>query len=408
MSLVVPCGWRELSVSNDRLSVRGGRASCISRDGKFLVLFGGCDPFGVASNQLHLVELQTGRGELAKILNDGTQALGSPPGGRSGACIMCLPAAAAGEEASNAVDVVARVLIYGGASFLPAETVYDEVWIGTVRRKATAAALTVHWCKVENGCSEGSKAVPLARHSFASCLVDDNGEAEAPVLSLFVFGGSSRNSTSLASPAFLDLSPLLLNAQPAKLEWTACESAVALPTTEMCSACYVPSLGTVFFTGGTGSSNSAPPSDLFACRIISQKKNAAASSVFKAGSCPALQRTCGNLTPVYESGGGGDSATLALVGGVSDDAAISAYPLDVAVDVTRSGGLKAVRPLPRLDTTGSAAVAFGIGQTLASFRITSGENGAEEAQYVNAVVTGVFPNAVGHMSSVFLSVGRQL
>lgn len=441
MSLIVPAGWSELSLSNDRPMTRGGRASCISGDGTLMLLYGGCDPFGIASNELHLVSLLTGRAEAATAQQ---QQGCPPPQGRSGACLVCLPSPSSSSSSSNLGTATAteiRVVMFGGARFLPSETVFSDVWLGVVRpcgafRGGEGRVSTVVWTQIEiaepesNNNNDSNGTFP-ARHSFASCLVA-GGAGGSDATFLFVYGGSGAESRLLAEPMLLNLSPLLFmndkqdsndatsessrntaSTSKVKLAWSRLPVAAMadpLPPCEMCTACFSPALSTVFFGGGR---SAACVSQLFFWTLPSS--SSALSPICRLGRCPAFERICASLAPIFEQEeeGGGKSVTLALIGGVSEDAIISAFPLDVAIDVSASSSdssklpqleMTLVRPIPRLDTTGSSGVSLGIGQVLSSFRVCC--SSPASAEYITVVVSGVFPNAVGHTSQVFMSVGK--
>ena len=451
--------WRELSLSNDRPPVAGGHASCISTDGTHLAIFGGCDPFGVATNALHLIALDTGRSELCDVgaAGAGNNTHVAPPK-RSGHTMVTVAAAPRGsgghDGGDDDDDDHMCVVIFGGVDFLPTCRVFSDVWLGTIRHRrhadgADAGAsgaprrAVVTWRPIETTAASPSApprtAAITARHSFASCVMA--GPA------LFVFGGSTGDAP-VAEAAVLDLAPLTTMTTPRGesdqghephplpvLAWHAVECKQVPVASEMCCACHVTGgdvASTAIVAGGRDASGNAVR-HMYSCVPCPSSGGGGDPAcplpprfvLRLVGSSPSLQRACASLL-AFPGGRG-----VCLVGGVVEDPAVSALPIDVGVDfgtATRSVpagsgdaavaatvlDVARVRPVARMEGTRPEQMRpanFGIGQSFAPSLASTGTGaggggvggGGGGGLVMGACVSGIFPNAVGHTTQVFVA-----
>jgi hypothetical protein len=421
--LAVPSPWVELDITVDRPPCRGGHASAFSPDGKFLFVFGGCDPFGVASNALYMISLfqnennNKSKGQLCSVLDPKQQSVLPPK--RSGHCLYALPSSF---SSSSAVDSkIVRLILFGGIDYLPTCRIYGDVWIAEVD---TSTATILSWKRIdkdEGGKNESQKVV--CRHSFASCLCSFDETSWF----LFVCGGSN-SIEPLSAPMMLKISTSSKNTANNNdnadhddkkgeiLSWIpVLDSNNSFTPVEMVSACFLQNSKIILIAGGRNSEGKDEDS------LYSVVPSSSSFVLQRIAKSPSLQRTCASLAPLNNNNNNNSSSAV-MIGGVSQDAQLAALPLDVAIDLeivapqkeegTKSSSVvvKMIRPVTRLESTNNnnkndqiqeidlvGGVHFGIGQSLASGKKSS------DGKSFFACVGGLFPNAVGHTAQIFVS-----
>ena len=409
-SLPIPSPWQELSITNDRPPARGGHCSTIVTIATtpFLLIYGGCDPFGVASDQLFQISLETGKSQLCKV-----EANTCSPPKMSGGCLYALPFSSSSltkkteqndndekEEGNNIITLI----LHGGIDYLPSCRIYGSTWIGHLN----TSTCTVRWTQLEKtGIS------PVCRHSFASCLIVDDE------VKLFVCGGSD-GEKPLSSPMILDVKKaMMMTGQSSSSCWTSIinnnNTDELFKPAEMCSACYLSKSKLVLVAGGRDAQGQA--NDGLYCYNLSSSSSSSSPVFKKLTSSPSLQRTCASLAPLNST----DS--VMMIGGVSHDEQIAALPLDVAIDLKfvvdvennnkttpTTIVVKQIRPIMRLEKSSNqqqeidlvGGVHFGIGQSLAySSNSTSSSKTCTNNKV--ACISGLFPNAMGHTTQIFVS-----
>lgn len=351
--------WVERTLTCERPSPRGGHASAMvetGAGGTALIVIGGSDPFGAATNEVVRVDLaaEGGKGRATILQGNTTQSPFLPRMGHTAHALPAHVAKAVGDALVGAApedgDYCHPIAVFGGASMLPEPCAHNSVFLLYVLRNVmdefakpeSERRRLVRWVDI-TPMLKGK--LPVGRHAHSSCLVGADQ-------SLLLVAGGSTGETLLGDIHLLDL---------ATLSWTNLEGAI--PPREMSAACAVP--GGAMVIGGRDE-NGVVRGDMWrvSAGLVTPESKAIPG------------RCCHTVTQ--------HGPSLVVVGGFScegmptDDLLV---PLD---------GNAVATPIKRLDQA-KEALHFGLGHSLAADP-TSGQV---------FVVSGIHPNTVGGSLSVY-------